>query len=110
MLLGLNTIFDVKGVTVRYLIPLFICAILTMPVGAAVSDPGNFGIGAEVGTMGAVTGKYWIMDQAAVDVGIEFLDHPFAVYYADFLWHIPKLFGRSAKFWRESVLYFGGGA
>jgi len=75
----------------------------------AAPKGGELGLGAILGTIGAVNGKYWFSKQAAVDLGVEFLDHPFAVFYTDFLWHFPGLFGKGSKFGREASLYLGAG-
>jgi hypothetical protein len=88
---------------------LFSIALIAFPLSADMPKEGTFGAGAEIGTVGAITAKYFIIDRGAIDAGIEFLDKPFSVIYSDFLWHIPGLFPRAHKFWRESALYFGGG-
>ena len=92
---------------------------LSLPCFAGTAHPGGsnpdvpaqgeFGLGVMVGTIVSATGKYWITDRAAIDFGIGIVGAPWFATYADFLWHIPKIFGTGTKWGRESNLYFGGG-
>ncbi len=93
----------------RHWILAAILVFVSSPVRADAPKAESFGLGLMVGTMGAINAKYFILDQGAVDLGVEFLDHAGKVIYADFFWHIQKLFGKGTKFGRESSLYFGGG-
>lgn len=92
------------------IVTLIAAVLLTLPAFADWTKEGDLGLGAEIGTMGSVSGKYFVMDQGAVDAGVEFLDHPWTTMYADFLWHFRGVLPQREKFWRESVLYVGAGA
>jgi hypothetical protein len=65
----------------------------------------RFGIGAMVGTLGSISGKFFLTDVDAVDLGVEFLGHPWQVFYGDYYRHFPKIFGKGTRFGRESSLY-----
>lgn len=72
-------------------------------------NEGSFAFGFSLGTNSSLSGKYWITSEAAVDLGVENTTSPWKVYYADFLWHFPKLFGSASKFARETTFYVGAG-
>jgi hypothetical protein len=76
----------------------------------AVPAANEIGVGVMVGTIISATGKYWLSNQGAIDFGVGFSDHSTTVLYADYLWHIPRVFGTGTRFGRETQLYFGGGA
>jgi hypothetical protein len=73
-------------------------------------EDGKFGLGLMAGTMSAVTGNYWITPHGSIDFGFGFDWGDNRALYADYLWHIPGMFGHDSKFGRESYGYFGGGA
>ena len=75
---------------------------------AASGPPADFGLGLQVGSLVAVTGKYWVSQPAAIDFGLGFGGSGTSL-YADYLWHIPGIFGTGTKFGRESSGYLGGG-
>lgn len=75
---------------------------------AAQGPAAEFGLGLQVGSLVAVTGKYWISKPAAIDFGLGFGGSATSL-YADYLWHVPGIFGTSSKFGRESSGYLGGG-
>ena len=72
-------------------------------------NPGSFAGGLMIGSMTAVTGKYFLSKEAALDFGVGFGGYPGSALYLDYLWHIPGVFGTNSKFGRESSIYFGGG-
>lgn len=76
---------------------------------AAGGPPADFGLGLMVGSITAMTGKYHIDSRGAVAFGIGFGD-PGTAIYADYLYHVPGMFGTGTKFGRETSGYFGGGA
>lgn len=82
---------------------------LWLPVFAwpATTDNHKFGAGLMVGNLVAVTGKYWLSKNGAVDFGLGFSGG--TAVYADYLWHIPGIFGRGTRFGRETSGYIGGG-
>jgi hypothetical protein len=81
----------------------------TQSLSAGFPKQGEFGLGLMIGTFFAATGKYWLSNQAAIDFGMGFVGYPWFVTYADYLWHMPRVFGTRSQFGRESSLYFGGG-
>jgi hypothetical protein len=95
---------------VRNAFLLILIFILSGQAQAIAPDADDFALGAMIGSMGSISGKYWFTNQAAAELGVEFLDHPWSVFYADFLWHFPKLFGSGTRFGRETSAYAGGGA
>jgi hypothetical protein len=76
---------------------------------AVTPKDSDFGLGLMVGSIVAATGKYWISNREAIDFGVGFIGSPWSVIYADYLFHIPGVFGSGTKFGRETSLYFGGG-
>lgn len=72
----------------------------------SATPPGDLGLGLMVGGMSAVTGKYWLDKKSAIDFGVAFNDLGL---YADYIHHIPNIFGTGSKFTRETAGYFGGG-
>lgn len=86
---------------------LILTTLLSLNSQAAGSNPpGDFGVGLMIGSMTAVTGKYWFDKRSAVDFGLTFDDLGL---YADYLFHVPTIFGKGSKFTRETAGYFGGG-
>lgn len=73
----------------------------------SATPPGNFALGLTIGSMSAVTGKYWLDKRSAIDFGLTFDDLGI---YGDYIFHIPNIFGKGSKFTRETAGYFGGGA
>src|SRR5579863_2447442 len=58
---------------------------------------GDIGVGGMVGTIISVSGKYWISNQGAVDFGLGLVGAPWVVVYADYLWHLPRIFGTNSQ-------------
>lgn len=96
----------------RFLLIIFAC-VFTFQVRASTptgsSGGGPFGLGLMVGSIISVTGKYWLSERGALDFGLGFVGQPWTVLYADYIWHIPGLFGKGTQFGRETKAYFGGG-
>lgn len=89
---------------------IILAVFIPLQTSAGPADPpAEFGLGGMVGSMVSVTGKYWLSKSGALDFGFAFSGNPDAALYADYLYHIPQIFGRSAKFTRETAGYFGGG-
>ncbi|MGE4132859.1 MAG: hypothetical protein AB7F86_14560 [Bdellovibrionales bacterium] len=76
---------------------------------AATVGPNQFGLGVMGGTIFSITGKYWFTKQGALDFGIGVAGSHGTAIYADYLFHIPKIFGTGTRFGRETSGYFGGG-
>src|SRR5690348_7322802 len=66
---------------------------------------GRLGVGAQVGTIGAVSAKYFLVKHVAIDAGVEFLDHPWGVFFTDLSYYVPGVFGKGTRFGRQSALY-----
>ncbi len=77
---------------------------------AAKPTRGSAGIGAMMGTMGAINAKFFITDRDAVDVGIEFMDEPWTVLFADYYVQLNDAFGKKSQFAKQTHLYLGAGA
>jgi hypothetical protein len=95
--------FDVM----KYLIVFFL--FFTTQARAASAPPADFGLGLMVGTMISMTGKYWLDKHGALDFGVSSTGSRGMAVYADYLWHIPGIFGTSTRFGRETSGYVGGG-
>ncbi len=92
----------------RFLI--FTLVLASSPASADRMGKNDIGLGLMLGSMHAVTGKYWISEQGAIDFGIGFNGRNALALYGDFLWHVPGIFGSGTKFGRETSGYLGGGA
>lgn len=90
---------------------LFVLSLILSPVvlNAAAGPPDKFGLGLMLGTMNSATGKYWFDGRSAIDFGLG-LGDPDTSIYANFIYHVPGMFGSGTRFGRESFGYFGGGA
>jgi hypothetical protein len=89
---------------------LILIAVFAVTSAAVTPDEGRIAASAMIGTSGILGAKYWLSKRDAVELGVEYIDHPWAVFYADYSWNIPGLFGgKGAKFWRELSLYIKGG-
>ena len=89
-------------------------AALFFVVSARVEASGHevsekFGLGLMVGTLVSATGKYWLSPRGALAFGVGVGGYRGVALYADYLWHIPGIFGSGSKFGRETFGYFGGG-
>ena len=62
-----------------------------------------------LGTSGVLNGKFWFSKNESIDLGVEFIDHPWTVFYGNYAYNIPEMFGH-AGFWGDVQLYFGAGA
>ncbi len=88
---------------------LFLTATLTLQTSANPGPPGDFGLGLMLGSVVSVTGKYWLSKNGALDFGLGFSGRRGNSIYADYLWHLPGVFGTGTKFGRETSGYLGGG-
>lgn len=79
------------------------------PSAGFLPGEGNIAAGFIIGSIGALTAQYWISEEHAVDIGVEFLDHPWQVFYADYTYHFLQPFGKGTRFGRESSLFVGLG-
>ncbi|PWU17517.1 MAG: hypothetical protein C5B49_08740 [Bdellovibrio sp.] len=86
----------------------FICCGLSSNAEAQTTH-GKFGAGFMIGTLVSINGKYWFSDRSALDFGLAFNSPYWNMLYADYLWHLPGLFGSSTQFGRQSVGYVGVG-
>lgn len=75
----------------------------------SATPPSNFAAGLMIGTITSINGKYWLSKRGALDFGIGFSGSPDTALYADYLYHIPNVFGAGSKFTRETAGYIGGG-
>jgi hypothetical protein len=77
---------------------------------AETLEPGRLGAGLMIGSMISVTGKYWLGDgKSALDFGLGFGSSDGISIYGDYLWHVPRIFGTSTQFGRQTSGYIGGG-
>ncbi len=81
------------------------------PKAAPMISEGTFAPGISLGleSAGALSLKYWQMEQLAFALNIEYLGRPFTVFYADVLYQFSDLLNKSPGFLRESLFYAGGG-
>ncbi len=69
----------------------------------------NFGLGILLGSPTAITGKYWLDNQAAIDGGLAFSFSNYVLVYADYLFHYPRPFNHAGEFFSELSFYLGAG-
>ena len=69
----------------------------------------NFGLGILLGSPTAITGKYWLDSQAAIDGGLAFSFSDYVLIYADYLFHYPRPFNQAGEFFSELSFYLGAG-
>ena len=86
----------------------FLMAILAQPAMARTN--GQFGLGVVVGGPTAVTGKYWLNREAALDGGLAFSFSNYILLYGDYLVHYPRPFKNSDPFFSNIDFYMGVGA
>lgn len=94
----------------RYLLSAAILLSASVRAYADFPVEGTIAPSAIVGTIGSISGKYFVTDVDAVDAAAEFMDHPWQVFYADYYRHFHRLFGKGTRFGRETSLYGGLGA
>ena len=71
----------------------------------------KLGLGAHIGWPTAITLKYWVSDQNAVDGGIGWTFGESILLYSDMLWHFRHLFKDTSALWvNDTVAYIGAGA
>lgn len=68
-----------------------------------------FGLGLVAGDPTAITGKYWLHQNEAVDFGLAFSVNDATLLYGDYLVHYPKAFKQNGKFINELNPYIGIG-
>ena len=70
----------------------------------------DFGLGVVVGGPTAITAKYWLDHERALDGGIAFSVNDYILLYGDYLWHYPRPFKHSDPFFSNVNFYLGLGA
>jgi hypothetical protein len=88
---------------------LVLVAALCLPTLAHAGPGGNFGLGIILGAPTALTGKYYMGREEAIDFGLAFDFDDYILLYGDYLAHFPGGFGRSSQFVSELVPYIGIG-
>lgn len=73
------------------------------------ADSSGFGAGIILGSPTAITAKYWLDQQAAIDGGIAFSLSDYFLFYGDYLFHYPGAFKQKNKFVSELIPYVGVG-
>jgi hypothetical protein len=79
------------------------------PSAKSFSRAKGFGLGLEIGTIDAITGKYVLANGNAVDFGFAFWMMPWNAIYGDYIFNFPGLFGASTPFLRQTIGYLGVG-
>jgi hypothetical protein len=104
---------------VRNILLLFAAGLLGLGIWAQAAppsmsekpEPGSIAAGAMAGTVGALSGRYWIDKNNSLDFAVEFMDHPWSVFFADYYYGFSGgLFASQSKFWKATHLYAGIGA
>ena len=73
------------------------------------ASTGPFALGGVIGDPTAITGKYWLDTDRALDFGISFFEYNYVLIYGDYLFHFPGGFGQRNKFFSELTPYIGVG-
>jgi hypothetical protein len=76
---------------------------------AQAAEASGFGAGIILGSPTAITAKYWLDRQAALDGGIAFALSDYFLFYGDYLFHYPGAFKQRNKFVSELIPYVGVG-
>ena len=90
-------------------------ALIALCLGFASLTPfsaraeGPLGVGAVLGSPTAVTGKYWLDQRKAVDMGLALWFAESLLVYGDYLYHVPGAFGKKSKLASDLAPYFGVG-
>lgn len=85
--------------------------VLCLSLFASAKDAGrDFGLGVVVGGPTAITAKYWLDQERALDGGIAFSVNNYILLYGDYLWHYPRPFKQTDPFFTELDFYLGIGA
>ncbi len=93
---------------VLHIVVSFLIVILAQPAGARTN--GQFGLGVVVGGPTAITGKYWLNREAAIDGGLAFSFSDYILLYGDYLVHYPRPFKNADPFFSNIDFYMGVGA
>lgn len=71
---------------------------------------GRWGLGLMLGSPTAITGKYWMSQTHTIDLNLGFGPGNWTMFFGDFHWNFPGIFGSSSKFVSELNGYVGLGA
>jgi hypothetical protein len=87
-------------------IGLFLIAVVVLPLAARSQDSG-FGVGVILGEPTGLSGKAWVSNQNAIDMGLaySFRSKGYFHVHADYLWHFPHVIQSEERF----PLYVGIG-
>jgi hypothetical protein len=77
--------------------------------GASLHSKNHFAAGIVLGEPSGLTGKYMVESAQAIDGGIAFSFQNFFLFWADYVWEFPALFGQSSDFVRRLTPYVGVG-
>ncbi|MBC7457742.1 MAG: hypothetical protein H7235_05655 [Bdellovibrionaceae bacterium] len=76
---------------------------------AQPAAPRDFGIGLAIGSPTAITGKVWLTNAAAIDMGLAYSSHNYVLVYGDYLLHTNGLFGQRSELSDRFTTYIGIG-
>lgn len=93
----------------KFALSLLMIAAISIPTFANAKTGGNFGLGIILGAPTALTGKYYMGQEEAIDFGLAFDLDDYILLYGDYLVHFPGGLGRSSRFASELVPYIGIG-
>lgn len=90
---------------------LSVATILILPITAKAQSPGSgrLGAGVVIGAPTAITGKYWMSNDEAVDFGLSFWGYRWTTLYGDYHWYFDRAFGNRNKFVSQLTPYVGVG-
>lgn len=74
---------------------LFMGLAFSSPLLAQPASPRDFGIGIALGSPTAITGKVWLTNSTAMDIGLSYSSHDYVLVYGDYLLHSTNLFGNT---------------
>jgi hypothetical protein len=93
----------------KFVLVTALLALASLPLPSFARE-GNFGLGAIIGAPTAITGKYYMNREEAIDGGFAYNSHDYVLFYGDYLRHFPGGFGHQSRFVSELVPYVGIGA
>lgn len=88
---------------------LFVGMVFSTTLQAQPASPRDFGIGIALGSPTAITGKVWLSNSSAMDLGLAYSSRDYVLLYGDYLLHSTNLFGTHSELSNRLTTYIGIG-